>query len=94
MKKISGFNWDKENEVHISEHNVTPEEAEEAIIETSLILKGKDGRYLGYGKTSNGRHLFVVFILKPKGIARIITARAMTAKERRFYQKKYRKERA
>jgi uncharacterized DUF497 family protein len=41
---------------------------------------------LGY--TIAGRYLFVVYVLKSKGVARVITAMDMDDKTRRLYRKK------
>ena len=41
---------------------------------------------LGY--TVSGRYLFVVYVLKGKGIARVVTAMDMDDKTRKLYQKK------
>jgi uncharacterized DUF497 family protein len=44
-----------------------------------------------YGVTDSGRYLFIVFMIKKKdkqNIARVISARDMTQKERRYYRKK------
>ncbi len=41
---------------------------------------------LGY--TISGRYLFIVYTLKSKGIARVITAMGMNEKTRRFYKKR------
>ena len=52
------------------------------------IRKGrKDTRYM-LGYTIAGRYLFVVFFLKAKGIARVITAIDMDDKTRRLYRKR------
>ena len=48
------------------------------------VMRGKEGRYLAYGKTRGGRLLFVVWVLRHR-TTKIITARDMTQKERRFY---------
>ena len=41
---------------------------------------------LGY--TVSGRYLFVVYALKEKGVARVVTAMDMDEKTRRLYSKK------
>ena len=53
-----------------------------------MILRGPDGRYLAYGRTAAGRLLFAVYVQRPAGKARVLTAREMTDKEKRFYRKK------
>ncbi|MDD4262511.1 BrnT family toxin [Syntrophaceticus schinkii] len=82
--KIKRFDWDNTNIEHIARHNVTPDEAEEAFID-ALFRKGRDRRLLVYGVTDAGRYLLVVVILKPDGVARVITARDMSRSERRYY---------
>lgn len=68
----------------------SPDEVEEALTENSVILRGPDGRYLAYGRTANGRLLFAVYVRRPRGRIRVLTAREMTDKEKRFYRKKHR----
>jgi uncharacterized DUF497 family protein len=58
------------------------------------IEKAKQGKYEGedlyyaYGRTDNGRYLFVVFIYKLNKNALIISARDMDDDERRRYVRK------
>lgn len=44
--------------------------------------------YTGLGRTDAGRYLIVFFVRKPSGEALIISARAMTLKEKKSYGKK------
>ena len=86
MIKIKGFQWDKGNEKHIRErHNVTKFEAEEVFIGDPYFRVGRDGTRYVYGQTSSGRYLFVVYLYLGKGVARVVTARDMTKRERRLY---------
>ena len=41
---------------------------------------------LGY--TIAGRYLFVVYVLRSKGVARVVTAMDMDAKTRKLYKKR------
>lgn len=87
--KIEKISWDQETVDHISNHLVSPEEVEEVLFndeETPLIMKGKEGKYLTYGRTRGGRLLFVVWVLRYKK-TKIITARDMTEREKRFYRR-------
>jgi uncharacterized DUF497 family protein len=59
MPWIRGFIWDEENIAHISRHQVSPEEVEEAL-----------------------------YVSRPGGRIRVLTARAMTDKEKSSYRKK------
>lgn len=82
-----GFDWDEGNrDKNWSLHHVTDDEAEE-IFRTGAKVLRKGHRFLAYGQTEAGRYLFVVFELR-SGRIRIISARDMTRKERRFYRRK------
>lgn len=91
--RITGFIWDDEdddsgNVAHIARHGVSREEVEESLTDNPLVLRGADGRYLAYGKTADGRLLFVVFVQSGRGMIRPLTARAMTDRERRLYRRR------
>lgn len=83
------FEWDAINVDHIARHRVTPNDAEGACRGDAVVLRGREGRYLVYGRTSAGRYLLVVVRSYAQGVARIITARDMTENERRFYQRRH-----
>ena len=88
--KIEKISWDQETVDHISRHAGSPEEVEQVLfndLELPLILRGKEGRYLAYGKTDGGRLLFIVWLFKNRK-TKIITARDMTKKEKQFYRKR------
>ena len=69
-------------------HNVTAEEVEEAIFDNSPVcIKGVSGSYWLYSHTVAGRFLFVVLRKQVgKGSFKIITAREMTEREKKYYQ--------
>ncbi|MDO9122869.1 MAG: BrnT family toxin, partial [Deltaproteobacteria bacterium] len=78
--KIEKISWDQETVDHISNHLVSPEEVEEVLFnedEAPIIMRGKEGKYLAYGKTHGGRLLLIVWASKYKK-TKIITARDMT----------------
>jgi uncharacterized DUF497 family protein len=56
-------------------------------VDTPLMMRGKEGKYLAYGKTRGGRLLFIGWASKYKK-TKIITARDMTEKEKRFYRRR------
>ena len=90
--KIERISWDQETADHISNHSISPEEVEEVLfnsIDPPLIMRGKQGRYLAYGKTNRGRLLLVVWAPKYRKTI-IITARDMSKKEKQFYKRKKR----
>ena len=86
--KIEKVSWDQETVDHISNHLVSPEEVEEALFNDAdipVLMRGREGKYLAYGKTHGGRFLFIVWASKYKK-TKIITARDMTEMEKRFYR--------
>ena len=87
--KIERISWDQETVDHICNHSVSPEEVEEVLfndVDSPIIMRGKEGKYLAYGKTQGGRLLLIVWVSKYKK-TKIITARDMTQKEKRFYKR-------
>jgi hypothetical protein len=86
--RVTQFDWDDDNIDHIAEHRVSPEEAEEVFSGRWKNRKTRGGLYTAFGQTSAGRYLLVVFAYKGQGLARVITARDMTDRERKFYRKK------
>lgn len=88
---IDEFIWPEERIVHIAAHGVTPEEVEEACFGNSLVQRakseGKNPLYYILGQTDAGRYLFCVLIRFPNGKGFPVTAREMTAKEKRRYRK-------
>jgi len=88
--KIERISWDQETVDHISNHSVSPEEVEEVLFNDAnspLIMRGKQGRYLAYGKTNGDRFLLVVWAAKYRK-TKIITARNMSKKEKQFYRRR------
>ena len=82
-----GFDWDEGNrDKNLRLHRVTDYEAEQVFYGSPKVLR-KSNRLLAYGRTYAGRHLFVVFVLR-HGLIRVISAREMTTRERRFYRRK------
>ena len=88
--KIEKISWDQETVDHISNHLVSPEEVEEVLFndeDTPLMMRGRGDKYLAYGKTHGGRLILIVWAAKYKK-TKIITAREMTEKEKRFYRRR------
>ena len=89
--EISEFQWDDNNIEHISRHEVTPGDVEDvAFDDDPRIRKGRKGTRYMLGYTIAGRYLFVVYVLKSKGVARVITAMDMDYKTRKLYRKQKR----
>lgn len=88
MPWIKGFVWDDENVAHIARHAVSPDEVEEVLVGDPVVLRGGDDRYFAYGRTENDRWLFAVYVTRPRGRVRVLTARDMTDREKRLYRRK------
>lgn len=71
------FIWDEDNEDHLWQHRVRPEEAEEVFFNPYVITPNKKRhgprRYRIDGKTNHGRSLRLVFEDLGSSMARIIT---------------------
>ncbi len=97
--KIEKCEW-KEQFVEKLEvkHGVYPEEVEDAIesrfyhAKFRKLKRGKrrgEDLFRAFGRTKDGRYLFIVFIYKPRQrIALIISARDMDKSERKQYERK------
>jgi uncharacterized DUF497 family protein len=85
--RISGFAWDEGNVVHVTlGHGIEPEEAEEVFAVSPVYRKTRRGHYAAFGPTRAGRLLVVVFEMKGRRLARVITGWDMDRAERRHYQ--------
>ena len=71
----------------ISKHRVSPEEVEEALFQGDPHIRASRGVYHAYSRTQTGRYLFIVLVYLGRGRAQVITAREMTARERRLYRR-------
>lgn len=86
--RISGFEWDDGNILHLAlGHGIEPEEAEEVFAFAPLFRKTRRGQYAAFGRTRAGRLLVIVFERKAQGLVRIITGWDMGVAERRYYQR-------
>jgi uncharacterized DUF497 family protein len=84
--RISGFEWDEGNVVHLAlRHGIEPEEAEEVFAIAPLFRKTKRGHYAAFGPSQAGRLMVIVFERKAKGTVRVITGWDMDAAERKYY---------
>jgi uncharacterized DUF497 family protein len=87
--EINEFEWDDNNIEHVARHMVSPDEVEEvAFDDAPWIRKGKKGTRYMLGYTIGGRYLFIVYILKRKGIARVITSMDMDERTRKLYRRR------
>jgi uncharacterized DUF497 family protein len=72
-----GFDWDDANIGHIARHRVTPEEAEQVLLNGPVeidyqVIEGEE-RFVAVGMTSVGRFLTAVWTDRG-GFIRIVTA--------------------
>ena len=73
----------------IARHGAFPDEVEDvAFDDDPWIRKGRKGTRYMLGYTVAGRYLFVVYVLKGKGIARVITSMDMDDKTKKLYKKR------
>jgi uncharacterized DUF497 family protein len=85
--EITEFEWDESNIEQILRHNVSPDEVEDvAFDDEPWIKKGRKGTRYMLGYTIAGRYLFTVYVIKSKGIARVITSMDMDEKTRKLYK--------
>lgn len=90
---VTGFDWDDGNFLkNWEKHLVTHLEAEQLFFNEPLIIaedekhSQKESRWYGLGRTDAQRMLMVVFTIRDKKI-RVISARNMSRKERKEYEK-------
>lgn len=87
--EIIWFEWDNNNIEHIARHNVKADEVEDvAFDDEPWIRKGRKGTRYMLDYTVAGRYLFIVYVLRSGGIARVITAMDMDEKTRKLYKKR------
>lgn len=88
MRYFHRLYWNDKNIEHIARHHVTPNEVEEITFsETRRIRKGKGEHiYYIFGQTNSGRYLFIVLLDLGGHSGKVITARDMSHKEKRWYR--------
>jgi len=90
----TGFQWDKDNiEKNWLKHKVSPIESEQIFFNEPLIILDdpkhtiSEKRFAAFGCTDAGRLLAVIFTKRGK-LLRVISARDMNRRERKFYEEK------
>jgi uncharacterized DUF497 family protein len=92
MKELS-FDWDLWNvQKNETKHGVSALEAESCFYDPKLRIyedfkhsTAKEGRYIAYAKSVEGRVLMIGFTIR-KNKVRVITARPASRKERSVYE--------
>lgn len=92
--KINGITWlERIVEKLLIKHHITPDEVEQVFANNPQYRRLEKGKvegehvYSAYGRTDTGRYVTVIFILKIKKNALVISARDMDKKERKEYEK-------
>lgn len=89
MERYHDLVWDARNIEHIAGHRITPDEVEDAVYSKGSVVRRGRGEniYYVFGRSYEGRYLFVVLRDLTKGFARVITAPDMSHSERKWYAK-------
>jgi len=79
-------------------HGINWSEVEELFRRNHLVLRGPtdqygERRYSSLGESAGGRLLLVVYAIRESGRAKVITARNMIGRERKYYQRNFKKRR-
>ena len=92
FENIVGFQWDEGNaDKNRITHNVENWEGEQIFFNVPLLIldvprhSAAEKRWAAFGRTDAGRLLALVFTERGK-LIRVISARDMNGKERRFYE--------
>lgn len=93
LAACTGFEWDSGNaDKNWERHQVTQGECEQVFFQRPLLLARDTGhsrrevRYAALGQTAAGRRLTVVFTIRG-ALIRVISARDMSRRERRLYER-------
>ena len=93
LSQATGFEWDAGNlEKNWRTHQVSAAECEQVFFNQPLIAapdvahSGQEPRFYSLGQTDAARLLFLVFTLRGT-LIRVISARDMSRKERKVYEK-------
>jgi len=89
-----GFQWDQGNiDKNLIKHNVENWESEQVFFNKPLLVLDNpkhsipEKRWAAFGRTDANRFLVVIFTRRG-GLIRVISARDMNKKERKFYDEK------
>jgi uncharacterized protein len=92
LKDVVGFDWDEGNSRKSDRHGVSMAEAEQVFFSVSVLMlpdpaySQAESRSHALGNAIDGRRLHVTFTLRDSGkLIRVISARDMSRKERKYY---------
>ena len=93
FEQFTGFQWDEGNiDKNLLKHRIQNWECEQIFFNEPLIILDdpkhsvSEKRWAAFGLTDAGRFLTVIFTKRIK-LLRVISARDMNRKERKFYEK-------
>jgi len=93
FEQFTGFQWDDGNlDKNLIKHQVQNWECEQIFFNEPLIILDdskhslSEKRWAAFGQTDAGRFLTIIFTKREKFL-RVISARVMNRKERKFYEK-------
>ncbi len=82
------FDWDEENIGHFAHHQISPEEAEQVIlnrpVDLESYIRNGEERTAQIGETDGGRILIVVSTMRDKKV-RVVTAWPAKERLRRYF---------
>jgi uncharacterized DUF497 family protein len=88
---FEGFDWDAGNRDKNRKHGVESWECEQLFFNKPILVMDdpkhseSEDRFSAFGRTDGGRKLVVVFTKRGKNM-RVISARDMNRRERKFYE--------
>ena len=93
LEQFTGFQWDEGNiDKNLLKHQVQNWECEQIFFNEPLIILDdpkhslSEKRWAAFGQTDAGRLLAIIFTKREK-LLRVISARDMNRKEKKFYEK-------
>jgi hypothetical protein len=93
LEQFTGFQWDEGNiDKNLLKHQVQNWECEQIFFNELLIILDdskhslSEKRWAAFGQTDAGR-LFTIIFIKREKLLRVISARDMNRKEKKFYEK-------
>ena len=93
FEQFTGFQWDDGNiDKNLLKHQVQNWECEQIFFNEPLIILDdpkhslSEKRWAAFGQTDAGRLLTIIFTKREK-LLRVISARDMNRKEKKFYEK-------
>jgi uncharacterized DUF497 family protein len=86
------FDWDAENVGDVGRHGITPDDAEDALLDPDRVgapayWAGGERRSAFIGSTEGGRTLLVVTTSRRRRV-RVVTAREASDQERRHHRRR------